>query len=62
MWLMGEHWPFICPFVPFLPAATEFDYGTDNSEVLEKVPEPCEKHCIDGGDLRLILTIENTLV
>lgn len=48
---MGEHLPFICPFVPFPPTTTEFDYGADISEVLEEVTEPCEKHFIDGGNL-----------
>lgn len=48
---MGEHWPFIRPSVPIPPTATEFDYGADISEILEEVPEPCEKDFIDGGDL-----------
>lgn len=51
IWLMREHRSFIHPYVPIPPTVTEFDYGANNSEILEEALEPCEKQFLDRGDL-----------
>lgn len=51
MRLIGEHWSFIHPCVSIPPTVTEFDFGANNSVVLQEALEPRKKQLLEGGDL-----------